>query len=93
VSVQSWGVRFICDCCEATGDSPAPPREGQFIWSDMPRPAGWLTLAPDLNIRLEDVFGCQVQHLCTVCSLLDLEQLAARLRARMAAATETAARS
>lgn len=85
MSTQAWGVRFCCDLCGVTADSPAAPAEGLMAWASMPRPTGWLALEPDIGLRLTDLYMTQVQHLCPVCSLLDLEQIAGKLRAKVAA--------
>lgn len=80
MSILQYGVRFSCDACQATADSPRP-LPGPLRWDDIPIPDGWTALQPMLNLTFTDAYGAMVGHLCAACSALPIRELAAKLKA------------
>jgi len=84
MSISRYGTMFHCDLCRATARGQAEGPAGVSPW-DEPVPEGWTTLRY-LGLRLADVLGSEITHLCRACSALSIGDLAKRM---MAQAKET----
>jgi hypothetical protein len=81
MGILVYGTRFVCDLCGVTGDSPVP---WPGVWADQPRPEGWMPVSADLQAVIRDPHGHEITHLCESCSLLNVREFVARVRARPA---------
>lgn len=81
MGIQVYGVRFICDLCGVTADGPTSP-SGMIRYDEHPRPDGWTAMFPDWTVRLTDMFGSELQHLCPMCGALSIGGLVERLKAK-----------
>ena len=81
MSVQIYGVQFVCDLCGATGARDPVPADPPVIFSNLAMPDGWTNLAL-ISLTFKDMWGSQITHLCPACSALDIHAMAARLQER-----------